>query len=473
MLLRLVIFITHNLLEMWFTLFVGSLIFLLYQLWLKPLRHWEKQNVQYVEPWPLFGNLFPVIMGKQSTAERLQELYNSFGDERCIGIHLFTRPQLMLKSLSLVQLIGAKDVSYFESNAHKWQDLGGIFGVSSMRSMFRSVSDHASNFVRQLPAEEIDCQDVFPRLATDLLASVTLGVVNVLVDETNELFAATRNLLTDCSIFTNLKELLRLEPRLDFLGDVIKKQISERESVAANMLEMLLQLRDGKELEPHKGCNCMVVLSDEEIVNCAKALLLEGIQTTSSLMCAISCELAINTNEQQKLLREIDDTLQGCNGAITYDKLVDMKYLDMVVSESLRKWPPKDTLKKICGSDYTVRTEEGDIAVVLEKGSSVIIPVYAIHRDPKYFSCPGKFDPERFSDENKCNIVPFSYMPFGVGRESCIAPRLALLVTKIVFFHLLSQFELRVVDKTTMPMMYMNPFSKSREHCHIGLKKRK
>lgn len=57
---------------------------------------------------------------------------------------------------------------------------------------------------------------------------------------------------------------------------------------------------------------------------------------------------------------------------------------------------------------------------MFEKGEVVLIPVIGIHRDPKYYPNPDKFDPERFSDENKDKILPYSYMPFGVGPRNCI-----------------------------------------------------
>lgn len=54
---------------------------------------------------------------------------------------------------------------------------------------------------------------------------------------------------------------------------------------------------------------------------------------------------------------------------------------------------------------------------------SVNIPIFSIHRDPRYFPNPLKFDPERFSDENKHNIKPFTYMPFGLGPRNCIGKK--------------------------------------------------
>lgn len=54
------------------------------------------------------------------------------------------------------------------------------------------------------------------------------------------------------------------------------------------------------------------------------------------------------------------------------------------------------------------------------KGDLILIPVIGIHLDPKYFADPDKFDPERFNDNNKRNILPYSYIPFGVGPRNCI-----------------------------------------------------
>ena len=58
----------------------------------------------------------------------------------------------------------------------------------------------------------------------------------------------------------------------------------------------------------------------------------------------------------------------------------------------------------------------------MNKGDLLLLPIIALHRDPKYFPNPDKFDPERFRDE-KNSIVPMSFMPFGGGLRHCIGER--------------------------------------------------
>lgn len=58
--------------------------------------------------------------------------------------------------------------------------------------------------------------------------------------------------------------------------------------------------------------------------------------------------------------------------------------------------------------------------VVVEKGTGILIPAYGLHNDPDYFPEPEKFDPDRFSDENRGRIPSHVYLPFGEGPRNCI-----------------------------------------------------
>lgn len=127
-------------------------------------------------------------------------------------------------------------------------------------------------------------------------------------------------------------------------------------------------------------------------------------------------ELALNPDVQDKLAEEIRKYTSENGDKLTYDLLQEMKYLDMVVSETLRKYPPVGNLFRQCTKPYTIPGTN----VLIEAETRVFIPIYAIHRDPKYYPNPEKFDPERFTPEEKAKRHPMIYMPFGEGPRNCI-----------------------------------------------------
>lgn len=79
-------------------------------------------------------------------------------------------------------------------------------------------------------------------------------------------------------------------------------------------------------------------------------------------------------------------------------------------------YPTLPFLDRRCNENYKLPGTD----LVLEKGTAVMIPMWGLHFDPKYFPDPLKFDPERFSEDNEKNITPFTYFPFGEGPRSCI-----------------------------------------------------
>jgi cytochrome P450 family 9 len=78
-----------------------------------------------------------------------------------------------------------------------------------------------------------------------------------------------------------------------------------------------------------------------------------------------------------------------------------------------------------------------------------------IYSDPVYFPEPEKFDPERFSEENKHNIQEYTYMPFGVGPRNCIGSRFALMEVKSIFYYMLLNFKIVKTEKTPVPLEFV------------------
>ena len=195
-------------------------------------------------------------------------------------------------------------------------------------------------------------------------------------------------------------------------------------------------------------------ITDQDIISQALIFFFAGFDTVSTLMSFISYELAVNPDIQNRLIDEVDETLETCKGKLTYEALLGMKYMDMVVSETLRKWPNSIAVDRICTKPYTIEAKYPDEKPIhLEKNDVVWLPIFGLHRDPQYYPEPEHFDPERFNDDNKANINPYTYLPFGSGPRNCIGSRFALLETKTLFFYILSHFGIVPVENTQMPLV--------------------
>lgn len=87
-----------------------------------------------------------------------------------------------------------------------------------------------------------------------------------------------------------------------------------------------------------------------------------------------------------------------------------------LVTETMRLYGTAQVLSRVCTQPYKIP----DSDLVLDKGSKVIIPLYSLHHDPKYYSEPYEFKPERFSPEESKERHPFVFLPFGEGPRNCI-----------------------------------------------------
>uniref|UniRef100_I3NBX7 unspecific monooxygenase n=1 Tax=Ictidomys tridecemlineatus TaxID=43179 RepID=I3NBX7_ICTTR len=173
-------------------------------------------------------------------------------------------------------------------------------------------------------------------------------------------------------------------------------------------------------------------LSDLEIAAQSIIFILTGYDTTSNTLSFIMYLLASHPDVQKKLQQEIDETLPN-KAPVTYDVLFEMKYLYMVVNETLRLYPIIERIVRVCKKDVELNE------VLIPKGTIVTIPTYSLHQNSTYWPEPEKFYPER-NRKNKENINLYIYMPFGNGPRNCIGMRFALKSMKLALIRLLQNF---------------------------------
>ena len=121
---------------------------------------------------------------------------------------------------------------------------------------------------------------------------------------------------------------------------------------------------------------------------------------------------------------------------------MDMKYMDMVIDETLRMYPPAPRLDRVASEDYEY---EG---IKIKKGQVVAVQIYALHHNPEIYPNPEEFIPERFSDENKKSRESVAYLPFGAGPRNCIGMRFAIIEIKLLLTSILSKYRFSTCEKT-------------------------
>ncbi|CAH0397753.1 unnamed protein product [Chilo suppressalis] len=356
-------------------------------------------------------------------------------------------------------------------------------GNQMTESLKKKIKESNLNYI------DVDSKDLTTRYANDVIASCAFGLkVDSMMDEDNEFYKMgkfvtnfTTLMLVKVLFFIYTPAIMRIlkikflpENTSNFFKGLILKTMKDREKnniIRPDMIHLLMQSKKGKLAHEENACTdkdtgfatveeCNVGMkmdqkdwSDDDLVAQALLFFLGGFDTVSTAMTFSLHELALSPEVQDKLLAEIRENEQKNNGKFDFNSIQKMVYMDMVVSEVLRLWPPAPVLDRICTKDYNIgkANDEATQDYIVRKGESVSLAVWAIHRDANFFPNPLKFDPERFSEENKHNIRPFSYMPFGLGPRNCIASRFALCELKVMLYQLLQHFEISPCEKTCIP----------------------
>lgn len=478
--------------------------------------YFERRNLKYYSPTSLmniFFNRFTPIdfSGALYNGVPNEPLYGTFNFK--IPQYIIRDPEL-IKQISVKDFDHFQDHRGFTDakadkfwgntlfflKGEKWRQmratLSPAFTGSKMRQMFELVAECVdevvNHFLKRIENGEkvsVEMKDFFSRYTNDVIASCAFGLkINSFVDKDNDFFINGKSLMN----FTGTKNILkmifmgRLPAVARALGiSLVDKAVGrsfhktimdtmkyrkEKNIFRPDMINIMMQVRDGtlkyqsddgkKEQEGFATVEESEVgkiavnrkWNDDEIVAQCFLFFAAGFDTSSTLLTFVSYELTVNPDIQQKLYEEIAEMDQQLDGKrIGYDALQKMKYMDQVICETLRKWPPAPQNDRVCVKDYVFNIDDKS-KFNMEKGSTCLYTVYGIHHDPKYFPEPENFDPERFNDENKNNIKPGTYIPFGIGPRNCIGSRFALMEIKAILYYMLLHFSFEPNEKTVIPI---------------------
>lgn len=143
------------------------------------------------------------------------------------------------------------------------------------------------------------------------------------------------------------------------------------------------------------------------------------------------------------MLNEIkSNSLDITTDHLTTRNLNSLPYMDNVIKEALRLFPPAVLVSKRCHEDIQI----GNLFIPAD--TTIATNIFSGHRMEKYFKEPEKFDPDRFDNEISAkDRNPYVFQPFSSGLRNCIGQKFSMLEMKTVLVKLLSTFELALVDK--------------------------
>nr|BAV93952.1 cytochrome P450 3194A1 [Chamberlinius hualienensis] len=489
----------------WLTV-VAVVIALLYIYGTWTFGFWESQNVPTLPPYPLIGSMVKAF--SETVADYDLQNFKKYG--KTYGYYEFRRPYLMIHDFEMTKAILIKDYNHFPDRRNV--PLGGksrlaknflvhlrgdeyksaravltpTFTSGKLKQMLGMMDECAQKMLKTLNDDitksdgkiDMNIKDRFGSFTLDVIASCCFST-NIDSKNQNDPFIEHAKMFFNFDfsvavvgrfLFPKLVELLELSlypaKCLSYFENVIHRVVDLRRSQNKRRNDFLQLLLDAQDKEKEEKTSDELnksntnthqtikdgplkthkVLNESGLVANSILFLVAGFDTTANAISFTTYELALNPECQQKLHDEIDETLK-IHGKLSPEIILALPYLDMTLSETLRMFSPATRLERECTSSYQLEN------IYIPKGTMVSIGVHAIHHDPEIYPEPHKFDPERFTPENKSQRHPMAYLPFGAGPRSCIGMRFALMEAKICLAHFFSQYKVSPCSETEIPIL--------------------
>lgn len=290
--------------------------------------------------------------------------------------------------------------------------LGG-YGQVMVDSALNTVAAWKDGEERDLVADMTEL--TLTVVARTLFSSDVKGTGREIADSFNEMSANINRLMfPGASLLLNLPLpfVAKIDEAQQRLDDIVYALIRERRAQGTDtgdLLSMLLLAEDAE--APGER------LTDLEVRDQVMTMFFAGHETTANALTWIFWLLAQHPEIEKKLHEEVDRVLAGRDAG--FADLPQLALTEQIVREAMRLYPPVWTMGRKTTADVTL----GQCTVPPE--SLIVVSQWVMHRDPRWYSEPDRFQPERWTPAFRAALPRFAYFPFGGGARSCIGENFA------------------------------------------------
>jgi cytochrome P450 len=230
-----------------------------------------------------------------------------------------------------------------------------------------------------------------------------------------------------------LPQTRRFERARAKLDAIIYRIVEERRRARGDAGDLLSMLLDARDVEGDQSG-----MTDQQVRDEVMTLILAGHETTANALSWTWYLLAQHPEVERRLHAELDDVLHQGRRLPTVEDLPRLRYAEMILSESMRLYPPAWVVGRLAIKDYEVR------GYVVPVGSLVLVSQYVTHRDARFFAEPERFDPSRWTPEAREARPAYSYFPFGGGARRCVGEGFAWMEGVLLVAAIASRWRMRL-----------------------------
>jgi len=479
------------------TIFAVTAMYTLYRRGTSTFNHFSDQGIPGPKPIAFIGSIWG--MWKQNLPLHDIELAEKYG--KVYGTFEGTLPNLYVNDTKLIKSIFVKDFDHFINRRNfdvsevkflrkmvslmenqEWKDVRSALTPSFTTGKIKRYSVQMKECADQLSEKLISVAETDGKISLkDELSIVTMSVIakcafgitienlgdknNSFMNNAKKAFQAPINksplilllFVLPKVLLKHISKMLFKNDAMDYFFDVMEKLVKERaKSIQKfhDFPETSSEAFAGYTKEENGKTVPMWNKDDvEELVTAqATIFLLAGFDTTANTLSASCFILARNPDLQEKMYDLIMSKIDQF-GDVSHEMIQEMPYVDHFINEVLRMYAPIARVERASNKDVTYD------GIHIKKGTMVTVSAYAIHYSEEYYPNAKTFNPDRWNAENKANLDPYAFMPFGMGPRNCIGMRFALEEVKLILCTLIKQFRFFSVEETPTELTFEDGFN--------------